>query len=679
MSNSGDLFPDPLNRIEVLREQLREHNYRYYVLDDPSVLDSEYDRMMRELSQLEAEFPQAYSPDSPTQRVGATPSGKFDSITHQQAMLSLKDAFSDSEVDDFDLRVRKILEVDSVTYCAEPKLDGLAVSLVYEQGKLLRAATRGDGQTGEDVTANVRTIAAIPLLLRGDNYPAQLEVRGEVYMPLDGFREYNQQAQANNTKVLVNPRNGAAGSLRQLDPKVTASRPLAFFAYSAILPSVYKPAPLTHFEIMQQLRIWGFPVNPEIRQVQDSVGCAEYYQYLAGIRNTLNYDIDGVVYKVDKLADQDLLGFVSRAPRWAIARKFPAAEELTKVLSIDVQVGRTGAITPVARLEPVFVGGVTVTNATLHNDDEIQRKDIRPGDWVIVRRAGDVIPEVVRVVTERRKNELAQWQFPQSCPVCGSAIERVEGEAVARCTGGLYCPAQRKQSIRHFASRKALDIEGLGDKLVDQLVDAALVKSVADLFKLKLEQLVKLDRMAEKSAQNLLDQLDKSKTVTLPRLLYALGIREVGEVTATTLAETFGTLEKLGQAEIEELLAVNEVGPIVARHVYDFFREPHNQEVIEQLLATGVQPQIVEAIAAGGPLEGEIWVLTGKLSVPRSQAKKWLQSLGAKVTGSVSKNTTALLAGADAGSKLSKAEKLGIRIYTENEFDRLMQEHGINI
>ncbi len=677
MSNSGRLFSDPKSRIEALRVRLLEHNYRYYVLADPDVSDSQYDLLLRQLSELEAEYPQFYSPDSPSQRVGAVPSGGFSSVAHQLPMLSLKDAFSDQEVEDFDQRVRTTLELDEVTYCAEPKLDGLAVSLIYEQGKLIRAATRGDGHSGEDVTANVRTITAIPLRLRGNNYPDQLEVRGEVYMPLDGFQRYNQRALAKDTKVLANPRNGAAGSLRQLDPKVTATRPLAFFAYSGILPESYQPAPTTQFAVLQQLKGWGFPVNPETKIVVGNSGCAEFYQYLGGIRSQLNYDIDGVVYKVDKLADQELLGNVSRAPRWAVARKFPAAEEITQVLSISVQVGRTGAITPVARLQPVAVGGVMVANATLHNETEIRRKDVRPGDWVIIRRAGDVIPELVKVITERRETELAVWEFPKLCPICNSAIERVAGEAIARCTGGLYCPAQRKQSIRHFATRKAMDIEGLGDKLVDQLVDAGLIESVADLYTLSLEQLVSLERVADKSAQNLLEQLHKSKQVALPKLLYALGIREVGEVTATTLAETFGTLENLAQADLEALQAVNEVGPIVAAHVYEFFHEPHNQAVIAKLLAAGIQPQIVTAIAAGGPLDGEVWVLTGKLSVPRSQAKKWLLDLGAKVTGSVSKNTTALLAGAEAGSKLSKAEKLGVKVYTEEQFNQLLDEHGI--
>ncbi|MBE9549794.1 MAG: NAD-dependent DNA ligase LigA [Proteobacteria bacterium] len=664
-----------LERIDTLREQLQEHNYRYYVLDDPSVPDVEYDLLMRELRELEAVHPQAVTPDSPTQRVGAAPAEGFTPVTHTVSMLSLSDVFTDAEVEDFDRRVSTVLDRGEVTYTAEPKMDGLAVSLTYEQGSLVQAATRGDGSRGENVTANVRTIESIPLRLRGHDYPAVLEVRGEVYMPRDGFDSYNQRARSANEKPLANPRNGAAGSLRQLEPKITAGRPLAFFAYAAITRA---GLPDTQFEVLNRLRDWGFPVNPEVRRVTGVSGCTGFYHYLEELRPGLNYDIDGVVYKVDSFDSQDELGFVARAPRWAVARKFPAEEEITRLLEIDVQVGRTGAITPVARLEPVSVAGVTVTNATLHNEDEIRRKDVRPGDWVVIRRAGDVIPEVVRSLPERRETELPEWPFPQNCPVCGSAIEKIDGEAIARCSGGLFCPAQRKQSIRHFATRKALDIEGLGDKLVDMLVDAGLLDSVADLFELKLEDVAGLERMGEKSASNLLQQLEQCKDVSLARLLYALGIREVGEVTARSLAEVFGSMGALEQAGIEDLLAVPDVGPIVAEHVYQFFREAHNQMVIDQLLAAGVRPRSVRVVKAGGPLEGQVWVLTGTLEYPRSRAKKWLESLGAKVTGSVSKNTTALLAGEAAGSKLAKAEDLGVRVVDSEEFDGMLKEHAIN-
>ncbi|MCF6226054.1 MAG: NAD-dependent DNA ligase LigA [Xanthomonadales bacterium] len=664
-----------LERIHSLREQLQEHNYRYYVLDEPSVPDAEYDRLMHELRALELQHPESVSPDSPTQRVGAAPSGKFTSIEHKVPMLSLSDVFVDSEVEDFDRRVRKLLEVEQLVYAAEPKMDGLAVSLTYIDGRLLQAATRGDGSRGENVTANVRAIEAIPLRLRGSDYPPELEVRGEVYMPRDGFNAYNLKARQSGEKTLANPRNGAAGSLRQLDPAITAKRPLAFFAYSAI---TREGLPDTQFEVLQCLRDWGFPVNPEVQKVTGFKGCTEFYHYLEALRPGLNYDIDGVVYKVDSFDAQDELGFVARAPRWAVARKFPAEEEITRLIAIDVQVGRTGAITPVARLEAVSVAGVTVTNATLHNQGEIQRKDVRPGDWVVIRRAGDVIPEVVRSLPERRQKNLPEWQFPKSCPVCGSAIEKIEGESIARCSGGLFCPAQRKQSIRHFATRKALDIEGLGDKLVDMLVDAGLLDSVADLFKLKLEDIASLERMGEKSATNLLEQLEKSKDVSLARLLYALGIREVGEVTAASLAEVFGSLDALAQAEVDDLISVSDVGPIVAEHVYQFFREEHNQAVVDALLAAGVTPRPVEVISRDGPLEGQVWVLTGALAYPRSKAKKWLESLGAKVTGSVSKKTTVLLAGESAGSKLTKAEKLGVSVMDGEAFTQLLKSHGID-
>jgi DNA ligase (NAD+) len=668
------------DRVERLRAEIERHDYRYYVLDAPSVPDAEYDRLMRELQELEQDFPDLVTPESPTQRVGGQPLEGFDEVRHATPMLSLANAFSEEEIVQFHERVTRGLEVEHVDYVAEPKLDGVAISLRYESGLLAQAATRGDGATGEDVTSNVRTIAAIPLRLQSPGgkrpWPASLEVRGEIYMPLAGFRAYNAEAREEGRKEFVNPRNAAAGSLRQLDPRLTAQRPLAFYAYSLVAAD----APFdSHFEALQQLRDWGFPVNGEIHRVRDAEGCLAYYREMGEKRPDLEYDIDGVVYKVDRREQQETLGFVSRAPRWAIAHKFPAQEEITRLLAIDVQVGRTGTLTPVARLEPVFVGGVTVTNATLHNLDEIRRKDARVGDWVVVRRAGDVIPEVAAVVRERRTEELPEFRMPDACPVCGSAVEQVEGEAAFRCTGGLFCGAQRVRSILHFASRKALDIEGLGEKLVEQLVDQGLVHSVADLFRLTREQLVGLERMGEKSADNLLAQLERSKKPDLDRLLYALGIREVGEVTATALARYFGSLERLREAGEEELVEVPDVGPIVAGHVYAFFQEPHNLEVLDRLRAAGLRWQPLEAPGGEQPLAGETWVLTGTLGMPRARAKGLLESLGARVSGSVSAKTTVVLAGAEAGSKLRKAEKLGVRVIDEEAFLALLADHGISL
>jgi DNA ligase (NAD+) len=660
-------------RIDELRRELDRHNYSYYVLDEPTVPDAEYDRLMRELQELESAHPELRSPDSPTQRVGGEPLDGFEAVRHRIPMLSLANAFSDEEVRAFHERVIKGLETEHADYVAEPKLDGVAISLRYEQGRLAQAATRGDGNSGEDVTANVRTIAAIPLRLREKDWPDSLEVRGEIYMPLAGFRVYNEMAREEGLKELVNPRNAAAGSLRQLDSRITAQRPLAFYAYALVLET---GLPESHYEQLQLLKRWGFPVNPEVRRVRDADGCLAYYRELGEKRTGLPYDIDGVVYKVEMREQQQTLGFVSRAPRWAIAQKFPAQEEITRLLGIDIQVGRTGALTPVARLEPVFVGGVTVTNATLHNLDEIRRKDVRVGDWVVVRRAGDVIPEVARVVRERRQGDPDEFRMPAECPVCGSAVERGEGEAVYRCTGGLFCGAQRVRSIRHFASRKAMDIEGLGDKLVDQLVDTGLVRSIADLYRLEREQLAGLERMGEKSADNLLAQLQRSKTPELGRLLYALGIREVGEVTAAALARYFGTLQRVAGASEEELVEVPDVGPIVAGHVHAFFREEHNLRILEELRAAGLRPRAVVVDEGEQPLSGQTWVLTGALSMPRARAKALLESLGARVTGSVSANTDYLLAGEAAGSKLSKAEKLGIEVLDESAFQDLMKHHG---
>jgi DNA ligase (NAD+) len=664
-------------RIDQLRAEIERHDFQYYVLDSPTVPDAEYDRLLRELEELEGKFPDLVTAESPTQRVGGEPLPGFAEVRHETPMLSLANAFSEEEVLQFHERVARGLEVGHVDYVAEPKLDGVAISLRYEGGRLQQAATRGDGTTGEDVTSNARTIAAIPLRLQQESerpWPRELEVRGEIYMPLAGFEAYNERMRKEGGKELVNPRNAAAGSLRQLDPRLTAQRPLAFYAYSLVTADATTDS---HYEALQLLKAWGFPVNHEIRRVRDAEGCIGYYRDMAQKRAVLPYDIDGVVFKVDRREQQETLGFVSRAPRWAIARKFPAQEEITQLLGIDVQVGRTGTLTPVARLEPVFVGGVTVTNATLHNLDEIRRKDVRVGDWVVVRRAGDVIPEVARVVYERRDEELQEFEMPEACPVCGSAVEQVEGEAAFRCTGGLFCGAQRVRSILHFASRKALDIEGLGEKLVVQLVDTGLVHSIADLYQLNREQLIGLERMGEKSADNLLQQLERSKQPVLDRLLYALGIREVGEVTATALARHFGTLDRLLAASEEELVDVPDVGPVVAGHVYAFFQEPHNLEVLEQLERAGLRWQPLEAKEGEQPLAGQTWVLTGTLDMPRARAKSLLESLGARVSGSVSARTTVVLAGNEAGSKLRKAEKLGIEVLDEEAFQALLAKHGV--
>ena len=664
-------------RIGDLRAEIVQHDYRYYVLDAPSVPDAEYDRMMRELQALEAKFPDLVTPESPSQRVGGEPLEGFEEVRHATPMLSLANAFSADEIQQFHERVARGLEIDHVDYVAEPKLDGVAIALHYVDGLLQQAATRGDGATGEDVTSNVRTIAAIPLQLRqrksSAGWPSSLEVRGEIYMPLAGFEAWNAKMREEGGKEFVNPRNAAAGSLRQLDPKLTAQRPLAFYAYAMV---AVEGLPESHYDALQLLKSWGFPVNPEIRRVRDTDGCIAYYEEMAVKRERLPYDIDGVVFKVDERDQQLTLGFVSRAPRWAIAQKFPAQEEITRLLDIDVQVGRTGAITPVARLEPVFVGGVTVTNATLHNLDEIRRKDVRPGDWVVVRRAGDVIPEVARVVIERRAGEPPEFQMPEQCPVCGSAVERDEGEAAFRCTGGLFCGAQRIRSIQHFASRKAMDIEGLGSKLVVQLVESGLVQSIADLYKLDRDQLIELERMGEKSADNLLVELERSKAPDLDRLLYALGIREVGEVTARSLALHFTSLEKIIDASEEDLVEVPDVGPIVASHVHAFFCEQHNIEVIGELETAGLCWNAVETSASEQPLAGQIWVLTGTLGMPRARAKNLLVSLGARVTGSVSAKTSVVLAGEAAGSKLRKAEKLGVEVMYEEAFRALMKSYG---
>jgi DNA ligase (NAD+) len=681
-------------RVDELRAEIARHDYQYFVLDAPTIPDAEYDRLLRELQALEQAFPDLVTPESPTQRVAGEPLEGFAEVRHAPPMLSLANAFSEEEIRQFHDRVIRGLEVEHVEYAAEPKLDGVAISLHYEDGRLRQAATRGDGTVGEEVTANVRTIAAVPLKLeargqgqdRSRRWPARLEVRGEIYMPLAGFDSYNERARAEGRKEFVNPRNAAAGSLRQLDPRLTAQRPLAFYAYSLVAQEATREAtrkgapaaaPDSHLEALELLKSWGFPVNPQIRRVRDAEGCLAYYRKMAAKRAQLPYDIDGVVFKVDRREQQETLGFVSRAPRWAIAHKFPAEEEITRLLGIDVQVGRTGTLTPVARLEPVFVGGVTVTNATLHNLDEIRRKDVRVGDWVVVRRAGDVIPEVARIVAERRQGDLPEFEMPAACPVCGSAVERVEGEAAARCTGGLFCGAQRVRSLLHFASRKAMDIEGLGEKLVLQLVEKDLVHSIADLYRLDRDGLIGLERMGEKSADNLLAQLERSKAPPLDRLLYALGIREVGEVTATALARHFGSLDGILAAGEEELVEVPDVGPVVASHVHAFFQEPHNLDVLQQLQRARLRWQPLAPPAGAQPLAGQSWVLTGTLAMPRARAKSLLEALGARVAGSVSAKTTVVLAGAEAGSKLRKAESLGVRIIDEEGFRELLASHGM--
>ena len=677
-------IPDDIAaQAEQLREQLNYHNYRYYVLDDPEIPDAEYDRLFRELQALEEKYPALVTPDSPTQRVGGAPLKAFGEVQHAVPMLSLGNAFSDEEVHDFGQRIADKLGVSEadIDFAAEPKLDGLAISLRYEAGMLVRAATRGDGVTGEDVTQNVRTIPSVPLRLRSDAerpLPRVLEVRGEVYMPKAGFEALNERQRAAGEKPFANPRNAAAGSLRQLDPKITAQRPLAMFCYGTGLVED-GALPDHHSAILAQLKDWGLRVCPDIRRVRGVDACLAYYRDIGERRSALPYEIDGVVYKVDAIAQQEQLGFVSRAPRWAIAHKFPAQEALTRLLAIDIQVGRTGAITPVARLEPVEVGGVVVTNATLHNQDEIARMDLRVGDTVVVYRAGDVIPKVASVVLSRRPPDTQPFVMPTHCPVCGSDIVRPEGQAIARCSGGLFCPAQRREAIKHFASRRAMDIEGLGDKLVEQLVDRGLVHDPSDLYRLTVEQLAGLERMAQKSAENLVAALQKSRSTTLGRFLFALGIRDVGETTAESLARHFGDLRAIEVADLETLQSVPDVGPIVANSIYTFFRQAHNVEVIERLVDPNIGgihwPDIEVTSEAELPLAGKVIVLTGTLEgMSRSEAKKQLQALGAKVTGSVSKKTDLVVAGEAAGSKLKKARELGIQVIDETGLLVLLQQ-----
>ncbi|MDA7826339.1 NAD-dependent DNA ligase LigA [Porticoccaceae bacterium] len=653
---------------QLLKSELNRYNHAYYVLDDPSVPDSEYDRLMRELQDIEQQYAELQTPDSPSQRVGGAALDSFSQVKHEVPMLSLDNAFSDQEMTDFDRRIKDRINYASgqkLSYACEPKLDGVAVSLIYQNGLLVRGATRGDGSIGEDITANVRTIKSIPLRLQGDDYPDLLEVRGEIYMPREGFNEFNRKAREAGEKPFVNPRNAAAGSLRQLDSKITATRPLEMCAYSVgQYQGGHKPD--SHFDMLNMLGSLGFKINQHIKQVDGIDACEDYYQYLAGLRDQLDYDIDGIVYKVNDFKLQQRLGFVAKAPRWAIARKFPAQEEMTRLLDVEFQVGRTGAITPVARLEPVFVGGVTVGNATLHNADEISRLGVCVGDTVIVRRAGDVIPQIAKVVSEKRPQDARPIVFPERCPVCQSSVKRIEGEAVARCTGGLFCGAQTKEAIKHYASRKAMDIDGLGDKLVDALVDHDLIYSVADLYELKLEKLINLERMAQKSAENLLNSIEASKQTTLPKFLFSLGIREVGEATAQTLANNFATLDAVIAATAEQLLEVEDVGPIVARHIVDFFSNPDNLAIVEALRHSGVQWKDIDQTAQALPLKGQTWVLTGTLeAMSRAEAKDRLQQFGAKVAGSVSAKTHAVVAGPGAGSKLKKAQTLDIQVLSE--------------
>ena len=663
--------------LETLRQTLRKYEYHYHVLDNPLVPDAEYDRLMNELKNLEWQHPEWITPDSPTQRVGAKPLEGFAQITHELPMLSLDNAFSDEELDGFLRRIENLIAQDpeKMTFCCEPKLDGLAVSILYENGSLVQAATRGDGTTGEDITANIRTIRNIPLKLNLENPPARLEVRGEVFMPQKGFNILNERALEKGEKTFANPRNAAAGSLRQLDPKVTRQRPLELNAYSIGIYESDDELPSTHYDRLQWLKSIGIPVNGEIRLATGREELLKFYAEIQSKRPNLGYDIDGTVLKVNDITLQEQLGFISRSPRWAIAYKFPAQEEMTVLNDVEFQVGRTGAITPVAKLEPVFVAGVTVSNATLHNGDEIERLGVVIGDTVIIRRAGDVIPQIIGVVKERRPENAKKIHFPTACPVCESAVIRIEGEAVARCTGGLFCAAQRKEALKHFVSRKAMDIDGVGEKLIEQLMARELIHTPADLFKLDLTSLMRLERMGEKSAQNALNSIEKSKSTTLARFLYALGIREVGEATALNLANHFGSLAAIREANLETLTQVQDVGEVVANHIFRFWQEPHNVEVVEDLIKQGVHWQdVVQVEIADNPLKNKNVVLTGTLTqLTRDEAKALLQSLGCKVSGSVSSKTDYLIAGEKAGSKLTKAQEFGITVLSEQDFVNLIK------
>ncbi|WP_087017037.1 NAD-dependent DNA ligase LigA [Thaumasiovibrio subtropicus] len=666
----------PEQLLSSLRAQLNHHGYLYYVEDAPEVPDAEYDRLMQQLLALEAEYPELVTPDSPSQRVGGAPLEGFEQVAHEVPMLSLDNAFDDDMLQAFEKRLLDRLGIaETLTYCCEPKLDGIAVSLMYENGVLVQAATRGDGSTGENITENVRTIGAIPLRLRGEGWPARLEVRGEIFMPKAGFDALNEKALKKGEKTFANPRNAAAGSLRQLDSRITATRPLSFYAYSYGVVEGYD-MPDSQYDALVQLKAWGLPMGPEVRAVQGLDEVIAYYQGIGDKRESLEYEIDGVVIKVDSVSQQSTLGFVARAPRWAIAYKFPAQEEMTLLENVEFQVGRTGAITPVAKLDPVFVGGVTVSNATLHNGDEIARLGVMIGDTVVIRRAGDVIPQVTSVVLSRRPADAKAIKFPSQCPVCDSPVERIEGEAVARCVAGLFCQAQRKEALKHFVSRKALDVDGLGEKVIEQLVDKEMVETPADLYKLTAGKLTILERMGPKSAQNVVNALEQSKQTTLARFIYSLGIREVGEATAQNLANHFKRLEAICAADEAALLEVADVGQIVAAHLLRFFADSHNAEVVKQLLDVGVCWPDIEDVPedAPQPLADKVVVLTGTLSsMSRGDAKAALQALGAKVTGSVSKKTDILVAGEAAGSKLTKAQDLGIEIWDEEKLQSMLR------
>lgn len=666
-----------IQQINQLRTSLRHHEHQYHVLDAPEIPDAEYDRLMQQLRDLETQHPELITLDSPTQRVGAAPLDAFEQVKHEVPMLSLDNVFDEESYLAFDKRVHdRLKRAEPLTFCCELKLDGLAVSLLYENGELVRAATRGDGTTGENITANVRTIRAIPLRLQGDNIPQRVEVRGEVFMPQAGFEQLNEDARRKGGKVFANPRNAAAGSLRQLDPRITAKRRLTFFCYGVGLLEGGE-LPRSHIQRLMQFKAWGLPVSGRVKLCTGSEQVIAFYRQVEQDRASLGFDIDGVVIKVDDLDLQEQLGFVARAPRWATAFKFPAQEQITQVREVEFQVGRTGAITPVARLEPVQVAGVMVSNATLHNADEIERLGLRIGDTVIVRRAGDVIPQVVGVVLEQRPQDAKEITFPEQCPVCGSEIERVEGEAVARCTGGLFCAAQRKEALKHFVSRRALDVDGMGDKIIEQLVEKQYVENPADLFELTAGKLTGLDRMGPKSAQNLIVSLEKAKQTTFARFLYALGIREVGEATAANLAAHFRNLENLRAADIDALKSVPDVGEVVAKHVLNFLSEEHNQKVIEALekVISWPEPQQIVAEEIDSPFAGKTVVLTGSLTIlSRDEAKDRLTALGAKVSGSVSKKTDLVIAGEAAGSKLVKAQELGITVIDEAEMIRLLGE-----
>jgi len=664
-------------KAEALKTEINLHNHRYYVLDDPQITDQAYDQLLRRLQEIETEFPELLTVDSPTQRVGAAPATHFESVEHELPMLSLDNAFDESEMLAFEKRLKDKLADDmpSLFYTAEPKLDGLAISLLYQQGVLIRAATRGDGRNGENITVNARTLPSIPLQLQGENIPSRIEVRGEVYMEHAGFQALNDAQREAGGKVFANPRNAAAGSLRLLDSRITAKRPLTFCSYGiGVVEGLTMPE--SHYEGMHMLQSLGFPISPYIERLQGIQACIDYYQSILTQRDDLAFEIDGVVFKLDEIEQQTIVGTVSRAPRWAIAYKFPAQEVMTTLLDVDFQVGRTGALTPVARLEPVAVGGVMVSNATLHNMDEIERKDIRIGDVVIVRRAGDVIPEVVSAVVDKRKKTLNAPQMPSSCPICNSDVIRQEGQAAYRCSGGLVCAAQRKEAIKHFASRKAMDIDGLGDKLVEQMVDADMIHAIDDLYHLELDQVAGLERMAEKSAQNLLDALENSKSTTLARFIFALGIREVGETTAESLANYFASIEGLKEADIESLQAVDDVGPVVAENVWSFFQQSQNLEVVNNLLAQGIHwPKIESDIDAKNlALAGKTYVITGTLEgLSRDQAAALLKARGAKVSGSVSAKTTAVIAGEKPGSKVTKAESLGVEVLDQDAFQAMLE------